>query len=606
MIPSMYIRQAKTSGATSGKAYYTFRLVASKRIDGKVRQQTLLNLGRTFSLPREQWPALCSRIEQIISGQMSLTPISTAIEAMAQRYAARLVADSRPASPPKDTAAPVVYHEVNVDSLELVRPRSIGVEHVGLAALGWLELPRILAQVGFNGKQQAAVIGNVIGRMAAPASELATWNWLRERSGLGELLDVDFEAMPLMSLYRASDLLVKHRQPIEAALFSRINDLFSLPTTVTLFDLTNTYFEGEMAGNSKAKRGHSKEKRSDCPLVTLGLVLDGSGFVRRSRMFEGNVAEASTLEGMLQGLDAPAGALVIMDRGIATEANVNWLIEHHYRYLVISRERTRQFDPSQSVDVATASDQTVHLQRVVSDDGSEVRLYCHSEARQEKETAMTDRFSQTFEAGMAKLAAGLLKPRGEKNRDKLLQRIGRLQEKSHGIGRHYQIELTPAEGPVVNGITWTKEPIDGTQLTHPGVYCLRTNELRWDAAALWQTYTQLTDLEAVFRSLKSELGLRPVYHHKEDRADGHLFITVLAYQAVQVLRRKLKLQGVNDSWLSLREIFAGQQRVTATFTQKNGRTLHVRKTTLAEPKLQSLYDALSLSAAPVGARKLVN
>jgi transposase len=499
-----------------------------------------------------------------------------------------------------------VYHEVDVDSLELVRPRSIGVEHAGLAALNWLELPRILEQVGLNGKQQAAVIGNVIGRMAAPASELATWGWLRERSGLGELLDVDFEAMPLMSLYRASDLLVKHRQPIEAALFSRINDLFSLPTTVTLFDLTNTYFEGEMAGNSKAKRGHSKEKRSDCPLVTLGLVLDGSGFVRRSRMFDGNVAEASTLEEMLQGLDAPTGALVIMDRGIATEANISWLIEHQYRYLVVSRERTRQFDSAQSVEVTTASDQTVHLQRVVSDDGSEVRLYCHSEARQEKETAMTKRFSQTFENGLAKLAAGLLKPRGEKNRDKLLQRIGRLQEKSHGISRHYQIELTPAEGPLVTGITWTKEVIDGTQLTHPGVYCLRTNELGWDAATLWQTYTQLTDLEAVFRSLKSELGLRPVYHHKEDRADGHLLITVLAYQAVQVLRRKLKLQGINAGWTALRQIFSGQQRVTATFTQKDGRTLHVRKTTVAEPKLRTLYDALSLSAAPVATKKLVS
>jgi len=605
MIIPMYIRQTKTSSATSGEAYFTFRLVASKRIGGKVRQQTLLNLGRTFSLPREQWPVLCSRIEQIISGQISLVPISKAIEALAQRYAARLVVDSRPVSAPGDTVNPV-YHEVDVESLEMVRPRSIGVEHVGLAALGWLELPRILDQVGLGGKQQAAVIGNVIGRMAAPASELATWGWLRERSGLGELLDVDFEAMPLMSLYRASDLLVKHRQSIEAALFSRINDLFSLPTTVTLFDLTNTYFEGEMAGNRKAKRGHSKEKRSDCPLVTLGLVLDGSGFVRRSRMFDGNVAEASTLEEMLQGLDAPAGALVIMDRGIATEANITWLIAHHYRYLVVSRERTRQFDQAQSVDVTTASDQTVQLQRVVSDDGSEVRLYCHSEARQEKETAMTDRFSQTFENGLAKLAAGLLKPRGEKNRDKLLQRIGRLQERSHGIGRHYRIELTPAEGAIVTGITWTKEPIDGTQLTHPGVYCLRTNELDWDAATLWQTYTQLTDLEAVFRSLKSELGLRPVYHHKEDRADGHLFITVLAYQAVQVLRRKLKLQGINDSWLSLREIFSGQQRVTATFTQKDGRTLHVRKTTLAESKLQGLYDALSLSATPVGTRKLVS
>lgn len=605
MIIPMYIRQTKTSNATSGEAYFTFRLVASKRIEGKVRQQTLLNLGRTFSLPREQWPVLCSRIEQILSGQMSLAPISTAIEALAQRYAARLVADSRPVAAPGESAGPV-YHEVDVDSLELVRPRSIGVEHAGLAALNWLELPRILEQVGLNGKQQAAVIGNVIGRMAAPASELATWGWLRERSGLGELLDVDFEALPLMSLYRASDLLVRHRQAIEAALFSRINDLFALPTTVTLFDLTNTYFEGEMAGNSKAKRGHSKEKRSDCPLVTLGLVLDGSGFVRRSRMFAGNVAEASTLEEMLQGLDAPTGALVIMDRGIATEANISWLIEHQYRYLVVSRERTRRFDPTQSVEVTTASDQTVHLQRVVSDDGSEVRLSCHSEARQEKETAMTKRFSQTFENGLAKLAAGLLKPRGEKNRDKLLQRIGRLEEKSHGISRHYRIELTPAEGPLVTAITWTKEPIDGTQLTHPGVYCLRTNELHWDAATLWQTYTQLTDLEAVFRSLKSELGLRPVYHHKEDRADGHLLITVLAYQAVQVLRRKLKLQGINAGWTALREIFSGQQRVTATFTQKDGRTLHVRKTTVAEPKLRNLYDALSLSATPVGTKKLVS
>jgi transposase len=605
MIIPMYIRQTKTSNATSGEAYFTFRLVASKRINGKVRQQTLLNLGRTFSLPREQWPVLCSRIEQILSGQMSLAPISTAIEALAQRYAARLVADSRPVAAPGESAGPV-YHEVDVDSLELVRPRSIGVEHAGLAALNWLELPRILEQVGLNGKQQAAVIGNVIGRMAAPASELATWGWLRERSGLGELLDVDFEALPLMSLYRASDLLVRHRQAIEAALFSRINDLFALPTTVTLFDLTNTYFEGEMAGNSKAKRGHSKEKRSDCPLVTLGLVLDGSGFVRRSRMFAGNVAEASTLEEMLQGLDAPTGALVIMDRGIATEANISWLIEHQYRYLVVSRERTRRFDSAQSVEVTTASDQTVHLQRVVSDDGSEVRLSCHSEARQEKETAMTKRFSQTFENGLAKLAAGLLKPRGEKNRDKLLQRIGRLEEKSHGISRHYRIELTPAEGPLVTTITWTKEPIDGTQLTHPGVYCLRTNELHWEAATLWQTYTQLTDLEAVFRSLKSELGLRPVYHHKEDRADGHLLITVLAYQAVQVLRRKLKLQGINAGWTALREIFSGQQRVTATFTQKDGRTLHVRKTTVAEPKLRNLYDALSLSATPVGTRKLVS
>jgi transposase len=603
---SMFIRQTKTSNAPSGEAYYTFRLVASERIGGKVRQQTLLNLGRNFSLPRDQWPQLCARIEEILAGQMTLLPASSTIETMAQRYAARLVAGRQAVAPSRETEGGQ-YHEVDVDSLQLVRPRSVGVEHVGVAALEWLELPRILTEQGFNGVQQAAAIGSIIGRMAVPGSELATWRWLQERSALGELLEVDFEAMPLMSLYRASDLLVHRRQTIEAALFSRINDLFSLPATVTLYDLTNTYFEGEMAGNAKARHGHSKEKRSDCPLVTLGLVLDGSGFVRRSRMFEGSVAEASTLEQMLQGLDAPAGALVIMDRGIATEANIGWLVEHHYRYLVVSRERSRHFDEGQSVAVSTASDQTIRIERVVNDDGTEVRLYCRSAERQEKENAMTGRFTEKFESGLAKLAAGLQKPRGEKRRDKLLTRIGRLQEKSHGIGQHYRIELTPDEtGAKVTALTWERVPVSGTQLTHPGVYCLRTNELNWDEATLWQTYTMLTDLEAVFRSLKSELGLRPVYHHKEDRTDGHLFITVLAYQAVQALRRKLKAKGINESWMRLREIFSMQQRVTATFKQRDGRTLHVRKSTVAEPKLQNLYAALNLSASPGGVRKLVN
>jgi transposase len=602
----MFIRQTKTSNATSGEAYFTFRLVASERIGGKVRQRTLLNLGRNFSLPRDQWPQLCSRIDEILAGQTTLLTISPTIETLAQRYAARLVAGRQAATPSKETAGGQ-YHEVDVDSLQLVRPRSVGVEHFGLAALGWLELPSILAEVGFNGIQQAAAIGSVIGRMAVPGSELATWRWLQERSALGELLEVDFEAMPLMSLYRASDLLVRRRQAIEAALFSRINKLFSLPATVTLYDLTNTYFEGEMAGNAKARRGHSKEKRSDCPLVTLGLVLDGSGFVRRSRMFEGSVGEASTLEEMLQGLDAPAGVLVIMDRGIATEANIGWLVEHHYRYLVVSRERSRHFDEDQSVAVSTASDQTIRIQRVVNDDGTEVRLYCHSAERQEKENAMTKRFMEKFESGLTRLAAGLLKPRGEKRRDKLLQRIGRLQEKSHGIGQHYRIELIADEtGAKVTALTWERAPVAGTQLTHPGVYCLRTNEMNWDEASLWKTYIMLTDLEAVFRSLKSELGLRPIYHHKEDRAEGHLFITVLAYQAVQALRRKLKTQDINESWTTLREIFSVQQRVTATFKQRDGRTLHVRKTTVAEPKLRRLSDALNLTASPVGVRKLVN
>jgi len=601
----MFIRQTKTSTSAAGDAYFTFRLVTSERIGGKVRQQTLLNLGRNFSLPREQWPQLCARIEQLLSRQMSLAPPSAAIEKLAQRLAARLVV-SQPPAERSEREKSIEYHEVDVDSLELVRPRSIGVEHIGLEALNWLGFPAILKSLGFNGIQQASAIGSIVGRMAEPGSELATWQWLTERSGLDELMEVDYEAMPLIRLYRTSDLLVRHRQIIEERLFSRIHDLFSLPTTVTLYDLTNTYFEGKMDSNAKARRGHSKEKRSDCPLVTLGLVLDGSGFVQRSKMFEGNVAESGTLESMLKGLEAPRDAMVIMDRGIATQANIDWLVEHRYRYLVVSRERVRRFDADQTVEVSSATDQTIRIQRVLDEDGKEVRLYCHSMQRQEKEGAMSARFVKRFEDGLRKIADGLAKPRGEKGRDKVLARIGRLQEKSRGIGQHYRIDCIPdATGTKLTGLTWEKTPVDGTLLTHPGVYCLRTNELQLDEATLWRTYTMLTDLEAVFRSLKSELGMRPVFHHKEERAEGHLFITVLAYQAVQAIRRKLKDHEVNASWASLRKVFSGQQRITAIFKQKDGRTLHVRKTTVAEPELLKLYHALGVSPSPVGVRKMV-
>lgn len=142
--------------------------------------------------------------------------------------------------------------------------------------------------------------------------------------------------------------------------------------------------------------------------------------------------------------------------------------------------------------------------------------------------------------------------------------------------------------------------------THPGVYCLRSNELGWDEAKLWRTYTMLTDIESVFRSLKSELGMRPVYHSKEDHADGHLFITVLAYQFVQVLRTQLKEAGINDSWSTLRETLSVQRRITVSFQQRDGRTLNIRKSTLAEPDLMQIYTALKIVPTPGGVKKLIS
>ena len=601
----MFIRRTQTRRTQDGQPYFSHRLVHSERLGNAVRQRTLLNLGRHFDIPQAQWPLLCSRIDDILAGQTPLVAdCPTAVEHEAQRIAAQLVARGTPVQGP--AAGPTDVQPVDVDSLRLVRPRSVGVEQVGLWALEQLGLPALLAELGVNGALRSAAAGAIVGRLAQPASERATHRWLQTRSGLGELLGVDFETVSSMQLYRASDALVKRREAIEAHLFDRAMGLFDLQPTVTLYDLTNTYFEGEAGAQPQAKRGHSKEKRSDCPLLTLGLMLDASGFVRRSQVFAGNVREHRTLAGMLEALDAPAGALVVMDRGVATEAAIEWLRDNRYRYLVVSRERHRQFDAEAAVAVRTQSNQTVHLHKVVSTDPGEVRLYCYSEERAHKERAIVERAATRFEAALTQLNDGLARPRAHKRLGQVWQRIGRLRAKHTRVANHYQIAVTPDQtGEKAAAVTWTRRPQDGSMATHPGVYCLRSSETDWDEDALWRTYTTLTDVEAVFRALKSELGLRPIYHHKPRRADGHLFITVIAYQLVQVIRTRLRAHGEHASWTTLRRILEGQQRVTATFRRPDGRTLHVRTATQAEPGQRAIYDALGIDPQPGGVRKTI-
>jgi transposase len=250
---------------------------------------------------------------------------------------------------------------------------------------------------------------------------------------------------------------------------------------------------------------------------------------------------------------------------------------------VVSREQARQFDPEAAVTFESAGGDAIQVQRVGDEDGKEVRLYGYSEARAEKENAMTQRQVERFEAGLNQIAEGLSKPRGEKNLQKLQERIGRLKERSRGIGAQYEITLTPdPSGRKAIALQFEKRFKDGSRYTHPSVYVLRSNETTWDAERLWRTYTQLTDLEAVFRSLKSELGLRPVFHHQENRVDGHWFITVLAYQFVQIIRRTLREKGITGSWNSLREVLGSQCRITASFQRTDGRALHVRKATRPE------------------------
>ena len=521
----MYIRQTNTKPSTTGEKYTTFRIVDGVREGAKVRQRTLLNLGKYFDLPPNLWTALCSRIDEILAGSLRLPGLAgdrshPDVEKYAQQFAAMIIAKRAEKIPPYSVTSKE-YVQIDPHSLEMADNRSVGVEHVGLHAIRELEIENILKGLEFSEGQRKQAIASIIGRMAAPGSEAATWQWLTRHSALGELLEANFAASSVMSLYRISDKLVKHQAEIEKNLYSRVSSLFGIQQTVTLYDLTNTFFEGAVTGNTKAARGFSKEKRSDCPLVTLGLLLDGQGFVHKSKVFPGNAAEGGTLETMLETLGARPQAMVVMDRGIATAANLQWLTDNKYRYLVVSRERWREFDFARAQTLSTARSGDIKIYREVNAENTEAWLYCHSPKRMGKEKGIFERFMKKYEEGLAYIAKSLEKPRGRKTLEKIQQRIGRLQEKCRGVHQHYQVTVTdnalekePDQALLASSIVWEKHPVEGSMVTHPGVYAIRTNDLSLDAEHMWKTYVMLTDVEAVFRSLKSELGLRPIYHRK--------------------------------------------------------------------------------------------
>ena len=596
----MYIRRTTIKSRKDGGQYYTYRLVESRRTEKGVRQHTLLNLGVDFSLPREQWPDLTTRIEDILGGQQSLFDSDSDVETLAQSYASRIIASHQDTSDPDG----VDFREVDLDSLEMSRPRSVGGEHVTLEALRFLGLDTRLGELGFNGPQTAAAIGTIIGRACEPGSELATHEWLQERSGLGELIEYDFSNLSLYGMYQVSDQLLKKKAAIEQHLYEQERSLFGLQETITLYDLTNTYFEGQCKANALAAHGHSKEKRSDCPLVTLGLVLDSSGFPRRSHVYKGNVSEPETLSEMLLDLEKGGASTgrkptVVMDAGIATEDNIGWLQEHQYPYLVVSRKKHREFDEASSVVVKKDDECTVRVQKVFDEERQETLLYCHSTRREEKDQAIGDRFTNRFEEALQKLAGGLHKKRCLKKHDKVMEKIGRLRQKYSRVSRQYTISVEKEDaGGNATKITWERKPTPNTTDTYPGVYCLRTSQTEWDESTLWNTYTMLTDLEAVFRSLKSELGLRPVHHQLTDRVSGHLFITVLAYHLVHAIRFKLKQVQIHSSWSTLRKVLSTQNRVTVSMQCKNDGTVHVRKSTRPEPRQQEIYSALGVQSHP--------
>ena len=596
----MYVRKVTHYNKSTQTEYHTYKLVESVRTERGLRQRTLINLKTDFTLPKDEWKDFANRVEEIIAGQMSLLTYSQEVETLAQKCAKSIIRKQASEMPEKKRSEyKPDYQTIDVNSTENEQIRTIGAEHVVYSAIKELELEKKLVDLNFSKPHLDAALGVIAGRLINPASERKTHLWLKEISGLDELMDTDFSKLSQDRVYKAADMLLKEKKALEEHLNLKERTLFNLQEKIILYDLTNTFFEGSGKYNQKAKRGRSKEKRTDCPLVTLGLVLDADGFPKRSDMFNGNVSESKTLEGMLKSLSANNSFIrptIVLDAGIATQANIDWLQENKYSYIVVSRKKKKEIpDHVTLVTVKKDNNNFVQAALVKNEETDEIELYCHSKAKEEKEKGIKNLFQQRFEEELTKARSSLSKKNGTKRYEKVIEKIGRLKEKFKRVAHRYKITITkdPATDKA-NNIEWQLKETESTS----GVYVLRTNHKDLKEEEIWQIYTTLTEIEDAFRCMKSELGLRPIHHQKESRTDGHIFITVLAYHILHTIRFKLKSRGIHFSFSTIRDRLSSQVRVTTTMKRKDGKMIHIRKSSRAELFHKEIYDALDLGYQP--------
>ncbi|MDY0405023.1 hypothetical protein P5G51_006160 [Virgibacillus sp. 179-BFC.A HS] len=301
----MFIRETITKNKMTNKSYKKHVLVESYRTENGPRQRVVMQLG-TLTLPKSEWKKLAAALEGRLAGQVTLFEEEKEIAEAAESAMANYSFNQKKVDTKKQRRSKAVYASVDLNSVSTGESRSLGPELVGHAAWQQLELDQLLDDCGFSPTEQALAEAAVVGRLIAPSSDLASWRWLRERTALVEMLSVDLSHIGKDAIYEIADLLLSNKTDIERGLRIREANLFSRPHQVFLYDLTNTYFEGSAKKNELAHRGKSKEKRTDCPLVTLALVVDDAGFPIFSQIYEGNKSEPETLKDILERLNKDA------------------------------------------------------------------------------------------------------------------------------------------------------------------------------------------------------------------------------------------------------------------------------------------------------------
>lgn len=605
-VATMFIRRTPHTNNKNGKKYHTYKLVESYRTERGPRQRVLFNLGANFSLPEEKWKAFADRVESIVSGQASLFPVPDDVEKPAQKYARQIIGRHGQISPEpeKEERKEADFQTVDIGTLESDQVRSVGGESVVLGAIGGLELDKKLHDLGFTRPQVEAAIGVIVARLLAPASERATHLWLQNNTSLDDLLGASFQALSQDRVYKVSDMLLRNKIAIEEHLRNRERNLFNLDEKILLYDLTNTFFEGACKFNKKGKFGVSKEKRSDCRLITLALLTDADGFPKRSEVFEGNVSEPGTLSKILPSLSNSAKKpIVVADAGIGTDENIQWLKDNGYHYIVVSRKRKIEIPAGLELTEVRSSRQRTIGAAVHVNECGETEVYCHSTAKEIKERQIKNRFERRFEGDLAKVHAALCMKNGTKKYEKVMERIGRLKQRHARVAHRYEIsvERDEASGNAIR-VEGVMREQDGAPA---GYYMIRSSLDGSSEREIFDIFNMLLNIEDAFRAMKSELGLRPVHHQKEFRCDGHLFITVLAYHVLNAIQTRLRAAGIFHNWATIRSRLATHYRLTTSMKRSDGKMLYIRKTSRPEECHRLIYDALGLGYQPGGIRKTV-
>jgi len=605
----MYIRRVSTINGVTKKKYSYLKLVESVRTESGPRQKLVLNLG-DLPIDKSQFVSLARRIEDILSGRKALFETDPELEQYARDAADKIFTQKAEELNTEETSR---YEQVDTRSFEVHQLRSLGAEYVCHKMWERLKLSEFFKSQGISEQVIPVLESLVVGRLIEPASERWTREWAEHRSALYELCGKP-KYRSLQSFYRGSDTLLKCKDALEEYLSVQERSLFDLKETLVLYDLTNTYFEGTCKGNPKAAFGKSKEKRSDCRLETLALVVDGQGFVKYSKLYMGNQYEADTFADIISELAkrAPKAVLgtVVMDAGIASNENLQLLKEKGYTYLVVNRGKAPvEMSPDSLRLVRENVSRGVKIEVKSCEHDSELYLVVRSEQKRQKEASMMSRVEQFFLERLDYYRTGLDKKHRTKNYSKVVELIGRLKEKYSQAACCYDIEVIPDEKKdKAIDIRWEPRKTRYDQKKEQdGSYILRTNRKDLTEEQIWETYLMLARIESAFKSMKSHLGMRPNFHQKGERVDAHLFISVLAYHLLHSIEHILSSSGDNRSWKTIKALLSTHQRLSLEYIGKDveGTRYHtvMRMNSSVEPKQREVYTRLGISSKPL-ARKI--